>query len=418
MKTDLNKNIFILLFVYLILKPSPTNLFGDMWGLKIFDMLVFIFSILIFLYWSMYKKTKRLLRKDNNAFKISLLIITLFGFWTLLAQNIAVLGNFSSVIVIQDLFELYRYFSYVLLFYLAYVYTVNYGSNTLINYFGFATIISIVIAILQYFNFGGVRSIISWIYTEEKLRGIESTNPRVFGSFYNANWFGVHLSIFANYYLYMLLNKRNIIKNIIYVVLGVFGIYISGSRTGIILFLLGFLIIFIIIILRNLNYKKILILITLLILLKNIFEFIVSKNNRINELYTALVNMDFSNIDSFTGRIESAYNFKELIYINPISGIGYSNALNLLPHNSFLLILIQFGIIGATLFTAFWIFTFIFILIRVTKSVKEIYLLGLLSVSLYCVSMFTGEYINSIQLASVIFIVLGAVYGERIGEEK
>ncbi|PIC67985.1 hypothetical protein CSV78_04115 [Sporosarcina sp. P16a] len=417
---NLFKFMYVFFLCFILFKPTPTNLLGDFLAVKLFDAIALIIILIILLIILINSSALQISYKSFN--NKSIIILLIFAYLSLLSQFIAsiVIGQPT---VLNDLFELYRYIYYFLVFFVSYI------SGSLIK----PAIIQktfliggggvVLIAILQYFNPLNIQVALSYIYTEEKLRGLGANNPRVFGSMYNANWFGLFAAIWTSY-IFFLLQKSDISKRILWLVLlsyGIFGIYVSGSRTGFVLMVLGLIVTILLSLCKSFKIKNIIISFLVVFGIYNFIPFIREKSNRFNELFIAFGTGRFEGVSSFEGRISTLKNSLEYASINPLTGIGYGNFYNLLPHNSFLLLLIQFGIIGLTVISMYFAYNIFIITRKALKSSisnENVYLIALLTAIILNVGMLSGEYVNSIQLMSFYMLIVGYALGLNINFTK
>lgn len=91
------------------------------------------------------------------------------------------------------------------------------------------------IVFFQLMHFYPVTDWVHWLWGTDKLRSLQSTSPRVYGSFYNANWFGVY-SVFLAVCAWGLFHIRQIgkLSFALHLIVAVAFIVVSGSRTALI----------------------------------------------------------------------------------------------------------------------------------------------------------------------------------------
>ncbi|WP_342508558.1 O-antigen ligase family protein [Sporosarcina sp. FSL K6-2383] len=406
--------LFAFFFIFILFKPSPTRLLGEILGFKLFDILAFLIVLLIALFMFKYPSSLFVEKKIFSVFPIR--ILSLISILSLMSQYIATIF-LGLPTVLNDLFEMYRYFYYIIVFIIGYIAGTLYESRRLKFLFLISGGIVTFIALLQYFNPMNVQSIISILYTDIKLRSISTSNPRVFGSMYNANWYGVFASIWASYTFVLLQNARmniKIIPRILIFLYGVFGVVMSGSRTGFILLLLGVLIALVFSLFKRISFKLIGISLFFIAGFSILLPKIIEKSQRFNELYLALKTGSLRNVSSFDGRIETMSSSIEYALINPITGIGFGNFYELLPHNSYILVFIQFGLIGFVCFVLFFVYNSLKMsqgFINNKSEDNHIIMLGLQTNFIFITAMLTGEFINSIQIMSIYLLLIGYVIG-------
>jgi len=405
--------MYVVFFCFILFKPTPTNLLGNVLAVKLFDAIAVIMVLAILLFTLSNSSTLQLsYRIFNNK---SIIILLIFAVLSLISQFIAsiVIGQPT---VLNDFFELYRYIYYLLVFFLSYISGSLISPEIIQKVFLIGGGGVVLIATLQYFNPLDVQVALSYIYTEEKLRGLGANNPRVFGSMYNANWFGLFSAIWTSYIFYML-QKSSVSKRILWLTLfsfGLFGIYISGSRTGLILMIVGLIVTISLSLYKSFKIKNIIISLLVVFGIYGLIPLIREKSSRFNELFIAFSSGRFDEVNSFEGRISTLTNSLEFASINPLTGIGYGNFYSLLPHNSYLLLLIQFGFIGLTVISIYFAYNIFNITQKFMKSSasnENVYLIAILTAIILNVGMLSGEYINSIQLMSFYMLIVGYSIG-------
>jgi len=412
-----NRSLFEYMFTFflcfILLKPTPTKLLGNVLAMRLFDMIAIMIIILIISF--AFKYPNVFLIKKEVFRVVPMILLILLAFISLVSQYIA-----SVILVIptvsNDLFELYRYFYYFLVFFLGYISGTIFETKRFERIFLSIGGLVIFIAILQYYNPMNVQNLISLVYTDEKLRSVHTSNPRVFGSMYNANWFGVFTAIWTSYLFHLFSNSRfkSSVLWFLFLLYGFFGVYISGSRTAFILTIIGIIVSIIFSLYKNFNVKKVVILLTFISGLNVLLSIASENSKRFNEFYLAIKDGNLLEVSSFEGRVSTMSDSMDYALINPLTGIGFGNFYSLLPHNSYLLIFIQFGIVGTAVFLTFFMYNIIHNSIKFVKCNKEsesIVMLGLLTGIIFIVAMLTGEYINSIQLISFYMLLIGYVFG-------
>ena len=66
-----------------------------------------------------------------------------------------------------------------------------------------------LVVVFQFWDFVPLSEWVRWLWGSEKLRSISSSSPRVYGTFFNANWFGVY-SVILGVSSWFLLEKHKI----------------------------------------------------------------------------------------------------------------------------------------------------------------------------------------------------------------
>lgn len=205
-----------------------------------------------------------------------------------------------------------------------------------------------ILFILQIFRVGGISEMIYEIYGDTKLRSIASSSPRVYGSFFNANWAGVYLMVcwisLISLSAYKLITIRSFLLLASLLILMTIG---TGSRTaivGISVALLWFLMIWMIFYAYSgklIAFLKLGTALFCLILLVIIFVEDLVIFSRFQELLTA---EDLSDVESLSSRIEQWRQAIAHFMESPLLGPGVEG----IPHNSYIAWLQAFGIIGFT----------------------------------------------------------------------
>lgn len=205
-----------------------------------------------------------------------------------------------------------------------------------------------LLAIPVFFDF------VSIIYGSEKLRTIWTGYARVYGTFYNANWFGVYILFIISW-----MNERMINKDIrpsryfISWVIIIFMLVISGSRTAV----MGAILITCIQLMRGLSLRKV---ITVFVVFIPVLLGIISIISQIEILgrtlgrFTYMIDLillNGFNMETLAGsRWPEWQNSLKVFYESPWIG---SSINNFIPHNSYISVLIRFGLIGTIIMLFF-----------------------------------------------------------------
>lgn len=221
----------------------------------------------------------------------------------------------------------------------------------------------ICIAFIQYLKIPLLYSIVELLFSDDKLKTYYDGNARIFSTYYNANWFGIYLSFMLCYYLSIFLNAKFSIILLVKITLLFLLLLLTGSRTGLILS--SFISLFILFYKMIIHNRSIIIffyyIIFYIILISMIFIVFINYSNyfgvnqdRFNWIPEWLCRNDYSLLDSDIIGITSRYNqwmiTSELIYNNPILGYGSFNLKEqIYPHNSYLMSLFSYGILGSTI---------------------------------------------------------------------
>lgn len=90
-----------------------------------------------------------------------------------------------------------------------------------------------VVVFFQLWSFSPFTDLVHLLWGVEKLRSIESMSPRVYGTFYNSNWFGVY-SLFVGVAASYLWKTRRLraFTSIVVLLISFAFLFVSGSRTA------------------------------------------------------------------------------------------------------------------------------------------------------------------------------------------
>lgn len=217
--------------------------------------------------------------------------------------------------------------------------------------------IILVISLIQLINPPLITKFIHGLYGATKLRSIWGGYPRIYGTFYNANWFGIYLVFYLSWLNSNFIFKKIGFKKFIIRLLLVSSLFIlSGSRTA----MVGAVIT---LFFQFFNFKKIRSIITLAISSTVLF-FLVGKiamkiellNKtllRFTSVFSIFKTGGLSMADLNPGRWVSWGLTYQKFTENILFGSGYIG--EVVPHNSYLYFLNMFGIIGALIMFIFLI---------------------------------------------------------------
>lgn len=285
----------------------------------------------------------RIRRDDLPLFLVGGLLILLL----LIPTTINFFRNGSSIDVLIDYGKIaYFMFSFWILYFL---YSNIPNKIDITNKIVDSTYnIIFIISMIQLLNPIFLGSPIKILYGSSKLRNLWSGYPRIYGSFFNANWFGVYLVFYltwlnTNMLQRLISYKRYIVRISMLIILFVF----SGSRTAII----GAAIALLIQMMGYRNIKPLLAGLTVSTCIMfgmsasaAISKFAGKTINRYIQTFDTLktegLNIAALNPGRMLGWITTFDKFKE----KPIFGFG--NIGNFIPHNSYLYFLNAFGLFG------------------------------------------------------------------------
>lgn len=278
-------------------------------------------------------------------------------------------------------------------------------------------LLNFLIVILQMFDLPLLSDVTYFVFGDNKLRTIWSGYVRTYGAFYNANWFGLYLVLCLSFIDTELIEKKlDFKKYLIYFVILVFMILVSGSRTS----LIGALIVITfhsIHFLRLKNLIRISLLLTLLVLGVKSFisiEIFTKTFARFFDYFQVVIDYGF-NLEMLAGsRWEHwIYSF-EVFQNSPFFGSDISE---FIPHNTYLSMLITFGFFGTIIII--WNFISLFILFNSHQmSLKKLFYKILVFIISFSIILSSGDYFFSTQVMLMVFAYLVYVLVDMEGEWK
>lgn len=317
-----------------------------------------------------------------------------------------------------NLFKILLYVVYIL-FFLSIIRRSKISVPDYIKILDIAFLFVFIIGIIQLLSPPILGQLIHLFFGDDKLRSIWQGYPRIYSTFYNANWFAVYLvfmlTVWLNYYLFYNKSIRWAVTRILPLMLLLF---FSGSRSGLIVFGIVFLLSLITYkfsVIKLLKYSVSLSIVGIVLIV--ILDFIISSMGLDQfigrlDIFLLALSGDLSGDHSLMGRFESQASAIELIKEKPLFGYG-DRPNNMIPHNSILTIMLSFGFLG---FLA--IATFVsLIMIRVVlikskiKSVlyfKRCYLL--FSIGLF-IAMMAADFIYTSQVMFLWILTFTFVLG-------
>lgn len=212
-------------------------------------------------------------------------------------------------------------------------------------------IVIFIIALIQFLNPPILGDLIKVIYGSAKLRNVYSGYPRVYSTFYNANWFGVYLVFFlgwinSNFLMKKISLKEYFLKMCLLLLL----MFSLGSRTAL---LGGSIVMFI----QWFDYRYIRRVVKFLpiiiVLVPSIFgglrnsTFLDKTLNRFTSTWDLFLQVGFDMSVLDPGRWYTWSLVFERFKSNPLVGSGGSG--ELIPHNSYLYFLDTFGLMGVSI---------------------------------------------------------------------
>jgi len=270
------------------------------------------------------------------------------------------------------------YFIY-LIFFLMVIEKAKPSVPFLVKIIDYSFLVVFLICLIQLFAPPILTDLIHLAFGDDKLRSIWQGYPRLYGTYYNANWFAVYLlfvlTIWVNYFL---IYKKNIIWITYRLLPLIVLLFFSGSRSGIIVSV--FILVASFLFFRH-SVKRVLLYTFGITLLSGftlyIFDLTLSwfELDRLIGRFNVLVLLiagDFQSDISLMGRFESQMRAIELIKEKPFLGYGDRPGI-LVPHNSILTLLLSFGFVGSISITLFSLIIVIKALIVKTRTTQDIF---------------------------------------------
>jgi len=399
--------MFIILIVFLIFKPSPTKILGDSLGLKIGDLFLLVLVLCI-----LFIDYKIVLPKNPTfIFLIGLLLIELISLF---------LGMVQHVVVLRDLFEIFRPFLYLLVYLAGYKIAkkVDFSVKS-IKALQYLLLIFIIFCYFQLFNFLNINEYFQYLYQYSKNSSWGSYYVRIVGTFTNPNYFGVFLTWVNSILLAsIILTKKNKIALWFYFFLITFLILCTGSRSSLVVFLLSIVSIIFsynMDLVREKKYFKsvanLIAFFVIFVIFLNIFDNIIIKNFR---RLSDVENMS----RSFYARVDIWKSSLQLLKGTPLFGVGSYKSIIDIFDNNYINILFKNGIIGVTFFALFLgnnlIKSYKLFLNKHNNFIRT-FALGMIGINISTIiSMITMSTYNFIQTGSI-YILLISIQDTLLG---
>lgn len=296
-------------------------------------------------------------------------------------------------------------------------YILIYDKKELNNILKFTLIISIPImiyAIKQNVNFSNLDMMYLSLSSANKYTNMYAGEYRSIGVFSGP----FHMGMFSLIMLCISLKFINIYKGnkkvMYYLIASISTIAVLATRTRTnIVALIFILFIHLINLIRKINIKTILYLLSICIVL-----LIVSTLDSINiqgesSIFSTIINI--TNDTRFMGRIETWIKSIEMICNNIIIGNGIGSAADAMygvainrvnPHNMFLKIFVELGIVGFIAFIGIWVLSF-----KQLKYIENNYKIFYLQIfSIILINGITGTSITAHPINSLFWMILGSSY--------
>jgi O-antigen ligase len=296
------------------------------------------------------------------------------GLWSLVLITVAIVGSSAfptgAVPVQESLIQVIRFFVYGALL----VFMSDVAIRSRVDWQRIAAPVvaiavgaNIVIVGVQLLDPPVLGPAVYALWGDEKLRTLASGYPRVYGTFFNANWFGVFVAWGLTYVVasYRVLAARPIRFGLSVAALMLL-IIVSGSRTGILATASGVAVSGMLLWRpgqRERTATRPRTKISLIIVAAAVVGAVVTILRRLDldrfirrftELAMLLSLSEEAEVATLSARLNAWQNALEMFQTAPIFGVGGSTATTgLAPHNGYLAMLMNFGVVGAAALAAF-----------------------------------------------------------------
>lgn len=207
-----------------------------------------------------------------------------------------------------------------------------------------------IVALTQYYEPVVLVDVVHGIWGTVKLRPEGALEPRIYGTFFNANWFGIILALFIIYFLDGAFEGGQLGWNIGLTLLGLMLLILSGSRSG-----LGAMVCGLTVLLagtigwsKHSARRKGVIACGMVVGLSVaiwVGPRVVEYWSRFEELYVYLAGAEVEAPESLSVRVELWSEYLREIARRPLVGPGLTIR-GTTPHNSFLAAASGFGVVG------------------------------------------------------------------------
>ena len=389
--------LFFFLFILVFLRPHP-DAFGALQAVYIGDFAVIILLVIsILIAW------------DRRGFPSKAVPWIGVGFMALIfLYTILILSGEAALVIEASKFS--YYFFLVVIFLYVFI-----TPKSQVTYWWFNAALDVmvillsIIAVIQLFEITILKELVGSIWGTHKLRGLSSSSPRVFSSFYNANWLGIVAAmLLVTYMRRILLSSRVRAMDWGLALLCLFLLLSSGSRSGLLAMMVGVILLFFFWVLHTrLQLRSIrFILLCILIGVSGVALLwpVLSDNQRIAEVMRFLSTGNIMDIPSAAIRIAQWVQSVNAMSDNLLFGLGKSGE-TLSPHNSFLFMALLFGVGGA----AMVMLVFFSLVIAMSKGFRKgrsvVPLVGIL-----IAGSFTAEFFFTTQVMLAFFLILACWY--------
>lgn len=274
--------------------------------------------------------------------------------------------------------------------------------NALLN---FCLFFNVTLIIIQLFDIPLLEDVVHLLYGYRKWRTLWMPNPRVYGTFFNFNWFGLYLIFMVGYYTNHFCKNGKVVQYFVKILCVFTLLFASGSRTA----MIGAIFILFINLLVNRDVFKLFALsfgsiglLSLTFLFIDRFWEAQTTLKRFTSYFISLFSQQEIDLALIAGsRWDEWKNSWQAYSSSPMMGVLMGD---IIPHNSYIATLIRFGVIG-TLFIMPILYIAIKNLLVYTKD-SETQLLGISLVISYAFVMISGDYFYTTQIMLILIIVL------------
>ncbi|QHA93675.1 O-antigen ligase family protein [Bacillus sp. N1-1] len=406
--TSFQNKLGILLILFVILRPSPTLLLGPSFGMRLIDFI----SLLVVAFVFINVKDKIIPKDINVLFLLFIFFIELISLF---------FSIFYNQVIIQDAFEIYRPFTYLLLFITVYNLDIFHSgySKKYIKILNFVIWIIIAFSLLELTNLLDFRNVLQYIYDYGKSRGINSTSQRIVGTFYNPNYNALFLNVLINIFFTLLIYHKKKYFLFMTIILTILLLY-TGSRTGVISLIVSLAVILLLTLFVSNNIIKLRIKIKLLIAallislitISFIYPYIMESFKRFRDIENIQLN--------FTTRVDAWETAIVYFKLHPLLGNGPGKAIMDSFDNNYILIIFRNGLIGLCLYLLFLLYNIFLPLTKIFgKRINEVIIshiyIGVITP--YLIFMLSSIPFHYLQTGFV-FIIILAIYSSFIRGNK
>ncbi|WP_289059092.1 hypothetical protein [uncultured Mesotoga sp.] len=398
----------ILLFIVIlsIIKPHPSAVSPWIATFGI-DLVIITLSLMVFLL------------KKRVSFKYSLVKVVGFQLTGLLLllitgyiSTLGISGHADSDII-PNFLRMSYYLLLLGLYYESFAsYTLN--RNIMDKVISITYQVNIVICLLQLFNPPVLGPAVRYVFGEVKLRALATGYPRVYGSFFNANWFGVYLVFLIAWWITSYETDKSFKRARLFsrILSCMALIILTGSRTA----LLGAIIVLLCYTLLMKKFKLLVVLTGIGYGSMRILDGVAASNMgiarsaaRFTALFESFGEQSLADISSFAGRT-AAWQIA-LEEMREISGAfafgigGYKTA-----DSTYIKFLVMSGVLGIVSFVC--VFVVPTLIASLGKSTSQARVLLLFSIALL-VMMITAELFFATQVMNLWIFLLSAALAEQ-----